>query len=231
MAEGDIYRCDINWTMQNNPNVNCYLFKSLLEEAGPKPEEQLLVEFNASWFPDFEDMTNDSAIVECTVCQRIIPTPGLPFIVPQGNPCDRLGLALPGNVQAVVQLMKDDDTTAPRERGRDFIGGSNEADQVDGIWTQAYANLVLNFYNTTLLAGLVTTEGSSFEWGLYSATQAAENVNPIYVSNGGSTPDPPTFGNNPWTPITYVQMNPKCRTQRRREAQDPCSVPLVDETV
>ncbi len=229
MAVGDVLQIDLNWTMQKNPNTYSYHYIVTVDPSTAEPVDDLLAVFSSAVMPNLANTFDDSAMLDCLVASVIEGEKVIPRVDLIGAAGGRApGLALPGQCSMLVQILPDVGEPTPRRRGRDFISALQEADQLDGDWTQAAADLVLSIYNTELAATLVGAGGGNYEYGVYSFTQFKENNNPIYVSNGGSTPDPPTFGDDTFSEAGQFRALPQVRTQRRRQPEDPCQVYLSE---
>jgi len=231
MPIGDIVRVDVNYTFQNNPNTWCTFWET--QTAAPVDTEpvSILDLFFGSLQPALEVIMSNQITFDCLVAQVIDPLPaGLPVVRNRDAVGALDSTELPGNVNAVVQTLEGIVESPPRKRGRDFWPGASVLEQVEGFWTQGYANLILDFYIAEVIPLLTDTNEGAYEWGNYSFTQRAENADPQFMGNGGTVPDPPTFGNDPFTEITLVRMVRACRTQRRRQPLDPCQPPYESTT-
>lgn len=123
----------------------------------------------------------------------------------------------------VAQLLGDEVDPTGRNRGRDFWYGQVLEDFVTtGFqWAQSYIDEICVAYQT-LTSSNTAANGNEWDWGVFSRTQAEENIDPQFVSNGGSVPDPPTFGDAIFYQVQKIRLNPMIRTQRRRQSIDPC---------
>ncbi len=239
MALDDVLKVDVHFTLQGNPNVYCFNYVVSISSGIPGQDEvDLNAVFNTDIIPGIRLWSDETVVFHCLVTslvKRGDPDDDTVFAPKVFDLANVLGLrsvqeALPGQCSAVVQTFKSLEDAGPRLRGRDFITGLVEADQADGEWSQATADLVLNVYETAIIGDLAGGAGATYTYGNYSATQEAENNDPQFVSNGGAVPDPPTFGNNPFNDVTIVRMVESVRTQRRRQHEDACAILLLNET-
>lgn len=229
MAELDIIRIDVNSTFQKNPNLFCTYWVVTAADSSGDDVNALLNSYSLNVVTPLQAIYPVGIEVDCLVGQTVDPLPAsIPQVFAETGPGIRMGAELPGQCSAVVQQLPTQLNPTARQRGRDFWTGLVETDQVDGLWVQATANLVLGFYNDELIPGLSGAAGGTYGYVVWSKTQRDENDDPQYVSNGGSTPDPPTFGDLESYVIDRVRMVAPVRTQRRRQAEDPC-LALLEE--
>lgn len=226
MAQNDIYRVDVHSTLQKNPNVNCFFYQETDEVTpGGNPTKILLDEFVATNLPDMLELFDETMIVDCTTCQLHHPTKGFPQLTEGPLPgLKMMAVALPGQCSMVAQTLSNLDDITARNRGRDFHTGFVETEQVDGTWTVAAVALVGAFYVSEMMVPLMAG-GGTFVYGNFSATQAAENINPLFLGDPPAQTPPPTFGDPPFQIVSQVQITTKVRTQRRRQPLDPCILP------
>ncbi len=239
MTLADVYKVDVHFTLQRNPNVYCFAYlTTATSEPGTLDIQELAAGFSPKVTDAIKVWSDDSVVFNCYVVSLLkrgqpgdesIPLKVVTTLMDTFG--DRTLLdALPGQCSAVVQTLPSEDSTAARRRGRDFITGLTEVDQTDGKWLQATANLVLNQYIANILTDVVGAGTGVYNYGNWSPTQHAENIDPQFVSNGGAVPDPPTFGNNPFNEVTEVRMVETVRTQRQRQPEDVCAILLEDAT-
>ncbi len=234
MAVGDVLKLDVFFTLQKNPNSYCYNFE-VTGIADPSVGDQfdLAKAFDDTFIPGMRNWSDETVIFHCLQVTTVFKADlSVPSVLPTIRDLSDLAgtrtmaVALPGQCSAVVQTFDTPENVTPRTRGRDFITGLVETDQVDGDWTQATATLILGAYEMSLLPTLQGDANGSFEYVNFSRTQQAENIDPQFVSNGGVVPDPPTFGNSPIGAVNNVRLVGLVRTQRQRQAEDVCAVLL-----
>jgi len=232
MAVDEVFKLTMHSTFQDNKNMWCAFYKETNAPSTQSTPVALSAAFEAQVDTEILPIKPTGWHMDCITVEGVeFFQPYMPFVAPTDYTGTLAGGELPGQCSAIVETLPDDVTAKVRQRGRDFWTGLVEGgDQVDGVMQQAAANRILNFYIVQILPDL-TGNGGIWEYGNYSYRQRKENLDPQFVSNGGSVPDPPTFGDPPFTQVTFVRMNALVRTQRRREPIDPCAIPLVDATV
>lgn len=230
MAVDDILQLEEHFTHQGNPNQFTWAWKVVATDTVDTDPQTLLQEWAVTEHDLLRAIFNDDTLFDCTVVRKIHPTIQLPAEELTNDVGTRpvVDADLPGQCCMVIQMNDDTGEPTPRRRGRDFVTGRDGIDHADGVWNQAAADLVLGFYSTALGTTIDSGNGGSYQFGIWSVRQLTENENPIFVSNGGATPDPPTFGNDPFTAITVFRARSVVRTQRRRQPERPCGVFLTE---
>ncbi len=227
MAVDDILKLDVNFELQKNPNTYDFVYR--VEVAGGTDAADALALatfFNTTPMTNILPIQTDAINFTCLVVTRIDPSPLVPQKVLTGVAGTKVTDSLPGQCSMVLQLHKDESNDSARQRGRDFWSGFVEGDQDTGVWTNAAMDTIQNWYQTEIL-GTISQGGATFRFGVWSRTQKKENDDPQFVSNGGAVPDPPTFGTDPFTVVTYICSRTQVRTQRRRQPEDPCEICYV----
>lgn len=241
MPVGDIYVGAVESTYQNNANtlLVCMEMTDIVDELSI-PNDMTL------WLRDVVvplilPLINPGVVCRCVTAQQvwtIDPDPGpqtsLKFvelvIIGTGTRTPSAGNFAPGQCSLVIQQVTDQGDPNDRNRGRDFWYGMNCEDLTIGgdTWDLAYMTAVRTLYST-ITSHITGSLGNQWDIGIFSRTQAMENINPDFVSNGGTEPDPPTFGGPIFNILTLVRSNPLVRTQRRRQPLDPCLVYINTE--
>lgn len=229
MSVGDVYQSNIWTRYQDNDNV----FTFCVEVDPELDPDSACLDINiwavATVVPLLKPLHNDRVTFRCSTCRQMWPTKSLEQVADLSDlPGTRVGVDyIPGQLSDVAQIVSDVTDPTARNRGRDFWYGMmlGDMDALSEEWDPAFQSELCGFY-TVLTRSFTGATGNGYTWGVFSGTQAAENVDPQFVSNGGVIPDPPTFGNAPFRTVEMVRMNPMIRTQRRRQPLNPCAAYL-----
>ncbi len=233
MPVGDIYMGTI-WT-RFAQNDNAFIF--CVDVTAEVVDDQMPVDINR-WLEDvvvplWLPKHNNNVVFRCVSTHQVWqtePSEGPATSVKEVNslgdaPGTRTLITgrAPGQCSMVAQLLGDEVDPTGRNRGRDFWYGQLLEDfETTGFeWTQSYIDEICVAYQT-LTSSYTSGNGNAWEWGIFSRTQAEERIDPQYVSNGGSVPDPPTFTDPFFHQVQKIRLNPMIRTQRRRQSIDPC---------
>lgn len=232
MAVDDVYMGVAHSIYQQNANVFCVYF-----QVESEIDESAIAQEIADWVELVAVVALQplrATLVEwrCSTARRIWPDTSIETVNPFGPFAlgTRVGTDyLPGQLSAVIQLVGNSDTPTSRNRGRDFHYGmlQSDIDTFGANWTAAFQQELNDIY-VAFTSTFTTTTSNVLRLGVFSRTQAEENVDPQYVSNGGTVPDPPTFGDPFFNILDQVRSNPLIRTQRRRQPEDPCRFYTTD---
>ncbi len=121
------------------------------------------------------------------------------------------GLALPGQCSLVIQLLPNFSNSDPTRKGRDFYTGLVETQQVNGGWTDDAAQDIMDILTAELEVGVTTANGSTFTWGNFSYKRAQ-----------------PAGAGTPFEKITALRALKHVRTQKRRDARNPCDKYILE---
>jgi len=227
MAVDDVYSVDIHMTYQQNPNIMCFNYRVKVETDPTIVISDLITQGDTTIKAALLPLHVTTVLFPCVTVRQIWPNNSLPeikataAIVGTRTPTT----ALPGQCSNVWTLFSDKLNPTARNRGRDFWFGQDCADLVanGANYDQAWLDAVAAFYVALDQDFSGAGGANDFEWCIFSRTQAVENVDPQFVSNGGAVPDPPTFGNEPAPTVIFVRSDGLVRTQRRRQPEDPCA--------
>jgi len=111
----------------------------------------------------------------------------------------------------VIQTLPDLDDGNPSHRGRDYWTGFPVDAQVDGVWTDAAYDLLADQLVMSLMGTIQGSDGGQYRWGNFSPKLLAQRVGP-----------PIDLTIDPWKEVRNMRGLKQVRTQRRRQALNPC---------
>jgi len=219
MPLGDIYKCETFFDFQGNLN-NVYIWYLLTTNDATfgTNEEAINQYFNATAIPELQTKMHVSKVFKCISTKLVlkqdtqIPVTSISremTVAITGG--DSLGAALPGQCSMVVQTIKDLNEANPSDRGRDFFTGFVEADQVDGVWAQARQDEITASLNVMFPGGLITANGFVGGWVNWSEKK-------VGIRKAAPGPVFPVVTAD----IIFLRPLNHVRTQRRRQAENPC---------
>lgn len=230
MAVDDIIQLEEHFTLQGNPNQFTWAFHVDTSDSSGDDVLALATAWSGADHTEFRKMFDSTWVTDCIMARKIHPTVQIPAEILTGGAGTRPVVldGLPGQCCMLVQMLPATGEPTQRRRGRDYVTNRDDVDHIDGVWTQAGADVVLIFYNDTLAGVTAGAGGGLYRFGVWSQRQLTENEDPQFVSNGGSVPDPPTFDNDPFTIIDTFRARARVRTQRRRQPEAPCGQFLTE---
>lgn len=220
MPAGDVYKIDTYFDFQGQTNNVYQWYADVITDAtgGVDNETALMNYFEVTVMPALIVGLVDTFIFKCVDVkqvlkgednelvnflnrQRTVSIAGDESVIP----------GLPGQSSLVVQTLEDDSDVDPSRRGRDFFSGFPEQDQLDGEWTTVTIDRVVAQLKGTLNATMFASNGGDYGWVNWSPKLAKERK--------AQTMAPFT---RPAVPIFFLRPLKKVRTQRRRQALNPC---------
>ncbi len=220
MPSGDVYKIDTFFDFQGQTNNVYQWYADVINDAtgGVDNETALMNYFETTVMPalvvglaetfeykcvDVKQILKgvDNELVNFLNRQRTVSIKGDETVIP----------GLPGQCSLVVQTLEDDSDVEPSRRGRDFFSGFPEQDQTDGEWTTGTIDRVVGQLKAVLNTTAFTSNGGDYGWLNWSpkleAKRKTETVAPF---------------TRPAVPIFFLRPLKKVRTQRRRQALNPC---------
>lgn len=212
MATGDVYLAEVWFSFQGQEdNIYGYYLEALGPPGVGSDETQLATWFESDFIPALKPFQATTLVFTCIDVKRIwSEVPGiLDTSIGIQNaiaiPGTLTPLALPGQCSLVVQLLPNFTNSDPTRKGRDFYTGLGETQQTNGAWTTDAAQDIMDVLTAELEVGVTTANGSLFTWGNFSYKRAQ-----------------PAGAGSPFESITALRALKHVRTQRRRDARNPC---------
>ena len=183
MAVDDVYSLDIHSTYQQNPNIYCFTYKVVVENDAALVVSDLLTYAENTIQNDMLGFHYPPTVFPCVTTRQIWPDNSLPAISATSgtNGTGTSTTGLPGQCSSVWRIFTDKQNPTPRNRGRDFWYGQDCADleTLGDKYDIGYLTLVAAFYNG-LNQGFTPASTNSYQWVMFSRTQALENIDPPY---------------------------------------------------
>ena len=222
MSLGDIYQVDLHSVFQGNRNIMCFNCMVLVDPASDPIGLDLANYFEASFIPGLAPLMHTGKNWDCIETQlksikaALCEVNDLKYqqnIDIDGTLATSPGL--PGQCSLVVQTFQELVATDANNRGRDFWQGFIETQQVDGEWVQATWDSLQTVLDGTIMGGFEGPDGGEYGWVNYSPTLAKARC----ALPGGTDP---LTADTAWFEITFLRALKQVRTQRRRQAENPC---------
>jgi len=212
MATGDIYITNLWFQFQGQTdNIYGYYIQADEDPGLDSDEEQLNDWFDSDFILALKPFQASTLVFTCIETQKIWSGPSAALFPSIGRqkaittPGTLTPLALPGQCSLVVQLLPNFTNADMTRRGRDFYTGLGETQQTNGAWTTDTAQDIMDVLTAELEVGIVTANGHNFTWGNFSYKRAK-------VGGAG----------DPFIAINSLRALKHVRTQKRRDARDPC---------
>jgi len=230
MSVDDIIQLEEHFTFQGNPNQFTWHFKVETADSTDDDVLALATKWSGVDHTDFLKMFEALFTSDCIIARKIHPTVQLPAEILTAEPGTRpVGTdALPGQCCMLIQMLPATGQPTQRRRGRDYVTGRDDIDHQDGIWNQAGADQVLNFYNDALGGVTTAAGGGEYRFGVWSQRQLTENENPLFAGSPPAQTPPDTYLDDPFTIIDTFRARARVRTQRRRQPEAPCGQFIIE---
>lgn len=220
MATADVYKIDTFFDFQGQTNNVYQWYADVIADStgGVDNETALMNYFESSALPTLAIGLDDSFVFKCIDVKQVlkgVDNELVNFLNRQRTVSIAgtisVAEALRGQCSMVVQTLEDDSDVDPSRRGRDFFTGFPEGDQADGEWTTAALDRVVGQLKSELNATDFTSNGGQYGWSNWSPklekARKLETMAPF---------------TRPAVGIFFLRPLKKVRTQRRRQALNPC---------